>query len=387
MAHNRVTSLRSRLSHAALGLFARVAYRKPEGLHRARQNESVARILVLEPWNIGDVILAMPFLAQLRSLFPRARITLLAQPFAADLLAGTGLVDEFPTAELTWTPADRLRLPSKTIDLWRLSRKLRAQRFDVAFSARLHVREHILLALSRAERRVGFAFGSHDAALTDAVSPGDSQRHRVGEWMRLLEPFGGASSVEVPRLYVERDERSWASEFLTSRGIANDELLIGIHPGASLAEKRWPLEQFSEVATAIVAQPGIRVLAFADPVGYGSELFAIPRVVGAQVGLRKLVALVEQCSLLVCNDSGPMHIAGALGVPTVALFGQGIEEWFAPLGDGHEMLRPDRTEPPFGSSPTAAGIRSPVGISSAQVLDAVAKAVRRLRGGATLLRE
>ncbi len=387
MARIRVPTLRQRLTHAALNLFARVAYRNPRrGVPRAGQNESVVSILVLELWNIGDVILAMPFLAQLRGLFPRAKITLASRPFAADLLAGTGLVDEFIAADLTWVPAAHLGLPKKTIDLWRLSRKLRHQKFDLAFSSRFHVSEHFLLALSGAKRRVGFALGKRDAALTDAIAAGESQRQKVDDWMRLLEPFGGATSAQVPRLYVEKSERLWSNGYLASRGIAKDDLLVGIHPGASLAEKRWPLERFREVAMATAAQPGVRVLAFAEPSGYGSELFAIPGVVGAQVGLRELIALIERCGLLVCNDSGPMHIAGALGVPTVAMFGAGIEQWFAPLGEGHEMLRPDQDEPLSDSGSPREGVRAPKGIGTAQVLDAVGRAVQRLRTRGTFSR-
>ena len=387
MPQIRVPTLRRRLTHAALNLFARVAYRNPRrGVPRAGQNESVVRILVLELWNIGDVILAMPFLAQLRCLFPRAKITLVSRPFAADLLAGTGLVDEFIAAHLTWVPAAHLGLPGKTIDLWRLSRKLRPQKFDLAFSSRLHVGEHLLLALSGAKRRVGFALGKHDAALTDAIAAGESQQQKVEDWMRLLEPFGGTTSAQITRLYVEESERLWSNRYLASRGVAKDALLVGIHPGASLAEKRWPLEQFREVATATAAQPGVRVLVFAEPSGYGSELFAIPGVVGAQVGLRELMALIEQCGLLVCNDSGPMHIAGALGVPTVAMFGAGIEQWFAPLGEGHEILRPDQDKAVRGSASPGQQVREPREIRTAQVLDAVGRAVQRLRARGTFSR-
>jgi heptosyltransferase-2 len=382
-----VSTLRTRLSLAVLNLIARLAYRRPRGsLGGEGQNESVARILVLELWNIGDVILAMPFLAQLRCLFPRAKITLLSQPFAVDLLAGTGFVDEFITADLIWTPADRPGLARKTIDLWRVSRKLRQQKFDVAFSSRLHIRERVLLAFSGAKRRVGFALGERDGALTDAIAVGDAQLHKVEDWMRLLEPFGGAAAVHAPRLYLEDSERSWSNGYLASRGVAKDDLLVGIHPGASLAEKRWPLERFSEVATATAAQPGVRVLAFAEPSGYGSELFAIPGVVGAQVTLRQMMALIERCGLLVCNDSGPMHIAGALGVPTVAMFGAGIEQWFAPLGEGHEMLRPDQDEPLSDSGSPREGVRAPKGIGTAQVLEAVGRAVQRLRTRGTFSR-
>lgn len=380
MHSNRVTTIRSRLAHKALNVIGRVTLgRARPSASLPRQKEGVARILVLELWNMGDVILAMPFLAQLRCLFPRARITLVSRPFGEKLLAGMGLVDEFIPAGVDWIPAEHISLSRKTIDLWRLSRKLRPKKFDLAFSSRFHVWEHLLLATSGAGRRIGFALGGQDAALTDAIAVGESRQHKVEDWMRLLEPFGGAVTVRVPRLYLDESERFWANGYLSSRGVAKEDLLVGIHPGAGLAEKRWPLERFREVATATAARAGVRVLVFAEPSGYGSELFEIPGVVQAQVGLRELMALIERCSLVVCNDSGPMHIAGALGVPTVAMFGSGIEQWFAPLGEGHEILRPDEDESQFDVPDRGQRVREPRQIKSSRVLEAVGRAVQRLR--------
>jgi ADP-heptose:LPS heptosyltransferase len=387
MPLNRITTLRSKLSLAVLNLLARAAYPNPRrGTPLSGQGDSVARILVLELWNIGDVILAMPFLTQLRGLFPRAKITFVSRPFAADLLAGTGLVDQFIPADLTWTGADPFSIASKAGEVWRLSREIRRQKFDLAFSSRLHIREHVLLAISGANRRIGFAIGKQNTSLTDAIAVGDPERHKVEDWLRLLEPFGGEAPVDVPRLFLKESERRWSTAYLTSRGVGDDDILVGIHPGASLAEKRWPLERFREVAAATAAQPGVRVLAFAEPSGYGSDLFTIPGVLGAQVGLREMMALIERCGVLVCNDSGPMHIAGALGVPTVAMFGPGIERWFAPLGEGHEILRPHEETAPFASSSRGQPIREPRQIRSAEVLAAVGRTVQRLRAGATFSR-
>src|SRR6266536_3623484 len=158
MPLDRLSARRSKLTLAALNVFARVARRMRASTDAGQSsNERVASILVLELWNIGDVILVMPFLAQLRSLFPRAKITLVSRPFAVDLLAGTGLVDEHIAAELTWTHGGMLsRVPHTAVTLWRLFKKLRRRKFDLAFSSRLHVREHFLLSISNATRRVGF---------------------------------------------------------------------------------------------------------------------------------------------------------------------------------------------------------------------------------------
>jgi heptosyltransferase-2 len=348
------------------------------------QKRGVARILVLELWNIGDLILVMPFLSQLRARFPHAKVTLLARPLAQELLSGTGLVDEVIPTELNWTPRGETQRSKKTIAMWRAVKRLRASRFDIGFSARLHLREHVLLALSGARRTVGYELSEEDSALTDPVGPAIPRGHKVEDWMRLLAPFGGASTAQIPRLFVSDDERAWAKGYLAARGLSEDDLIIGVHPGASLVEKRWPLDGFRRVATEIAAQAGVRLLAFAEPSGYGAELFSIPGIVPARPTLREMIALIACCDLLVCNDSGPMHVAGALGVPTVALFGHGVERWFAPLGENHQILRAAAVAPQ--GEPSVGAIRSPTGISSSDVLDAVGKAVQRLRSGRTLSR-
>ncbi len=306
------------------------------------ENLAVRRILVVELWNIGDVVLLLPFLAQLRAIFPSASISLLARTHAREHLEGTGLVDEFLDDT---TPSDNWLSLNPLLggwnDLWKLRADLRSREFDIAFQCRLHVREHVILAMSGAERRVGYAFGERDTMLTDAIALEDLHRHKVEDWMRLLVPFGGPVAVGNQRLHVSDGSTESARKFLDVNAIPEDATVIGVHPGASVAEKRWPIERFAEVARALASRTGVRVVAFADPAGYGQALGEVPGVVVAKPSLTGLVALIDECDLLVCNDSGPMHVAGGLGVPVIAVFSSGVARWFAPLGDGHSLISPE----------------------------------------------
>ena len=381
MAESRRITLSARLSGVAANAVARAArvFQRDRGPDVA--DREVSRILVIELWNIGDVILAMPFLAALRTRFPRAKIALLGRSFAPELLAGTGLVDEFIVADLGWARGQGARWLGRITAVWNVSRTLRRHHFDIAYSARPHRREHLLLSLSGARRRIGLSVDTADASLTDAVDAPGEGRHKVEAWFRLLSPVAITTRVAPSRLHVSDAERAWARGFLQSRGVVKGNLVIGIHPGASLPEKRWSLDGFREIAVWLSTQPGVRVVVFAEPppANYGVELFAVRGVIGAQTTLRELVALIEWCDLLVCNDSGPMHIAAALGVPTVAMFGAGIEEWFGPLGEGHERVLPD-SGVAHRTIPTSQGeIRTPVGIGVAQVQEAVERAVHRIR--------
>jgi heptosyltransferase-2 len=377
MAQTWVPSFRKRLM---LGALDSVAHFSPQrmGAPAVHSNEHIERILVVELWNIGDVVLAMPFLAQLRTLFPTARITMLARPHAKTILAGTGLVDEFIETELGWTErATRFNpLAYNWRELRRVRRELQGRQFDIAFKCRMHIREHLVLAMSGAKRRVAFAFGRGDRVLTDAIPIGDPDRHKVADWFELLKPFGGPVASETPRLKVDASERRWATEFLSGHGISITDRIVGIHPGASVPGKRWPLERFAEVASALAKRSHVRVLAFVEPGGYGDSLARAERVITAKVRLRELVALIDRCDVLLCNDSGPMHIAGALGRPTVAVFGSGIEQWFSPLGEGHYLLTVEKSR---GQATDRSGSVQPfdiTGTTTSQALAAVDAALR-----------
>jgi heptosyltransferase-2 len=374
MAQTWKPSFKKRLMLAALGLFGS-AMRAPRAHQLADTTAPVRRILVIELWNIGDVVLAIPFLAELRALFPRAKIIMLARPHARTVLTGTNLVDEFIETELGWSEsAVRYNpLAYNWRELARVRRELKQRQLDVAFSSRMHVREQVVLALSGARRRIGFALGDAGGVLTDAVALGDPNRHKVADWLELLKPFGVSVARATPRLKVSEAEQAWAKAFLAANRVSTENRLVGIHPGASVPEKRWPLERFAEVAATVARTPTTKVLAFVAPDGYGDQLTHVPGVISARVELRELIALVACCDVLVCNDSGPMHIAGALGVPTVSVFGSGIQRWFSPLGDGHRLLTVDGTT---GQSATGADSVTPydvAGIGTSQLLDALSE--------------
>src|SRR3954471_3838798 len=299
MAQTWIPTFKKRLMLGVLDLYARLTQSR-HSLETTESAQAIQRVLVIELWNIGDVVLAMPFLAQLRSLFPHAMVTMLARPHAQTVLSGTGLVDEFIATELGWSGTAVRNNPFaySWSELARGRRQLRRLTIDVAFSGRMHIREHVVLALSGARRRVAFRLGG-GRVLTDALDAGDPNRHKVEEWLEWLKPFGGPVTLEAPRLKVSEAERSWAMGFLEARGISTEDRVVGIHPGASIPEKRWPLERFAEVAGIIAAQPATKVLAFVAPDGYGVQLGEVPGIVSARVNLRELMALVECCDVLV----------------------------------------------------------------------------------------
>ena len=292
------------------------------------------RILVSELWHIGDVVIAMPFLAALRVLYPAAQITLLSKSHARDTLANTGLVDEVVSFDFPWTFLDEDRRP-KLKELLRIPaviRRLRRAKFDLAFDCSRDGRNHLLLFLSGAARRIGFAFGGGDYLLTDAVPVGSLEDHRTEDWLRLLEPIQIDIRRSEPRLVVSDAERRWAQEFLRRAGRGKDDTLIAIHPGGSSRLKRWSLEHFEALARIAADDIGARVLWIVDPAGTGADSPLPAGSIVAKPSLRELIALLSESQLLASNDGGPMHLAAALGVPTFAVYSWGKPEWWKPYG-------------------------------------------------------
>jgi ADP-heptose:LPS heptosyltransferase len=347
-----------------------------------RASEDVSRILVVELWKIGDVVLTIPFLAQLRAVFPNARITMLGQPHARLILEGTALVDEFIEADLAWSRTRRVDpFTYRWREFVRVVFELRRRKFDVAFQSRRHIREQVLLALAGVGRRVGYARGAGRKFLTYAGAPPNAERQKADEWLELLAPFAGegdrAANVVPPRLKIAESERRWADSYLLAHGVSSTDILVGIHPGASVPEKRWPLDRFREVTNFVAQRSGRRALIFVDPSGYGAALGEADGVISAKVDLRRMMALLDRCAILVCNDSGPMHLAAGLGVPTVAMFGSGISRSFAPLGDGHELLTAAQTRASGENVDAPPRPYDVSEISTSKVLDAIERALSR----------
>jgi lipopolysaccharide heptosyltransferase II len=300
--------------------------------------------LVVEPWGLGDVILATPLLGALRENFPGATITLLAKRHAEPLLLHSGLVDEVVPFDFPWTAFEGKYRPSRydTPAFENLFRQLRKRDFDVSLDARRDIRSNVVTYLAGARRRIGYDFGGGAHLLTDVVPSGDQNAHKIEDWLELLKPLGVRVRGErKPRLAVTEGERASARDRLKLLGISSVGPLMGLHPGASHAVRRWDQSRFSEVLENVLANDGAQAVIFEEREGDSAGIStsrAVPRV---RTGVRELMAMIAECDLVLCNDSGPMHIAEALDVPVIALFGGSRSDWYGPRGEFHSVVQVD----------------------------------------------
>lgn len=299
------------------------------------------KILIIEIWGIGDVVLIIPALRALKSKFPNAEITLLAKAHAQEILKGSSLVDKFMTFNFPWT-GFRKKYSFRRWDfkgLWSLIRQLRKNSFDLALDARADVRNNFLMYLSGASKRAGYTYTGGGHFLTDIVPVDYTKQHRIDEWARLLEYIGIPVKDFTPQIRISEQEEIWANEFLALHNIAPQDLTVGIHPGGAIRKRCWPLDRFAEVAGYIQENYNAKIIVFVEPNGFGENIPISGEWVKAKIRLRRLICILSKLDLLICNDSGPMHLAAAVNTALIAIFGPGSLEVVGPWGKKQSIVR------------------------------------------------
>ena len=305
-------------------------------------DEDVRNILVVEYWHLGDLVMQMPFLQNLRLQYQAAHIVLLASPKAAPLLAGQKVVDEIILISVPWAQHyERLKKYNPFSALWlalfQTLRVLKARQFDLAFASRADLRDNFMLWFIRARRRVGYSYGGGGVFLTDRVVPDLKNPHQANRSLRLLEHLQKPVLERQPHLYLSPEENRQAEKFLADRGIRRGDTVVGVHPGARSLIRQWGESNFVDVVQRLSERFPVKVLWFQEA-GKTPPLPPDERFVSLSLPLREFMAVLNKCDLLICNDSGPMHIATSLKVPVVAIFGPGEPAWFGPLGSGNEIV-------------------------------------------------
>ena len=344
---------RQQVRLALLRLFARLAapFLPTSDLQLPTPNS----ILLIRPDHLGDLLFTTPALYALRAAFPQARITGLVGRWAEAVVTSNPCIDEIvlcPFPGFTRQPKKSVIEPY--IVLGRYAKLLREKEFDLAVVLRFdHWWGALLAHLARIPRRVGYDIAEVKPFLTDAV-PYVPGRHEVEQNLILVEAAGGqrkhpitpsAHPLEFP---LSAQDREFAARYLAERGVGDDGPLICIHPGAGAPVKLWRNEGWARVADALVEGYGVKVILTgsaneAPLVRAIAERMASQPVVAGQTTLGQLAALMGRCRLVLGVDSGPLHLAVAVGTPTVHLYGPVDSRTFGPWGDParHVVLTSD----------------------------------------------
>jgi len=274
----------------------------------------------VELWGLGDLIIATPFL---RAASERFEVVLLAKPFALDLQSrfwpGVRVVP-FVTPWTAFKRKYRLwRWPWRKI--LRLQRSLSAEHFEFGLSARWDPRDHFLLKLFGAKKRLGFSRLRSRIFLTQPLSRPEPEAHRYESWRVVAR----ALDIELPT----RDKIPTPA--VLGRGT------VLIHSGAAQPVRVWPLERYRQLAARLRLGKK-KVIIACDPDQRDWWLRAGEAGVASPANVTELIALIDQAGVFVGNDSGPGHLAAFCGVPTFTIFGAHLPEWFAPLHPAAEWV-------------------------------------------------
>lgn len=305
------------------------------------------RILILELWGIGDLVMMSGVLKLLRLHFKDVEISLLAKRHAHDILAHDHSVDRFFFFDFPWTQfSGKYRLWAWPWgDLVRLLIKLRMEKFDLILDARGDIRNNFLAFLIGGKRRIGYDWTGGRYFLTDSVRHGSDHFHRVNAWLGILRYLKGDAEEIKPTLSVSYEAQTYLQNFLHENGIKPHDVLVGIHPGAARKVRCWPLDRYADLAAYISKSCSrCKIVVIVEPDGYGEPLAVQHGFILFKASLEHMVALIKRLNLLICNDSAAMHIATAVDTHVVALFGPGAVDRIGPYGSQHEIIMVEEME-------------------------------------------
>ncbi len=296
------------------------------------------RLLIVKPSSLGDVVHALPTLAALRRRFPSSKLVWLVKWEWADVLEGNPDLDEVLAVDLSvqgWPAAIRA---------------VREGRFDLVVDLQGLLRSAVLGWASGSATRVGFANGREGSPwfYTHCVPVPDASMHAVDRYLLMARFLGAEPEKPGPSAFcLPRDPAAEArvEALLAAAGVQAGTMLVALNPSARWMTKRWPAESFAAVGDWLQRQGGARVAV----VGSGKERSAGDEVIRlmrttpldlvGKTTMKELIALLRRLRVFITNDSGPMHLAAAIGTPVIAPFGPTDPARTGPYGEGHTILR------------------------------------------------
>lgn len=292
-------------------------------------------IIIKMPNWLGDLVMSTPVLKDVRNKWPSAQITAMSQSNVAPLLENNPHINEIYSyvRPSGWIPHQQH---------WEIVQTLEYGRYDLGILLTNSLSSAFWLWQGNVQNRIGYACNLRSLLLTKAVPFPENveTQHLITTYKMLLAPLGIPLSDNAPELFVSEEESENAKNLLKKLGVQPEKnLIIGINPGAAYGSaKCWLPERFTEITHRLLKNPNIIIVYFGDHAGaplVNEVCKDMPeRVINlaGKTSLRELMALIKYCNIFLTNDSGPMHIASALNVPVLALFGSTSDVKTGPYG-------------------------------------------------------
>ena len=292
-------------------------------------------IVIRGPNWVGDAVLSVPAIKAVRARFPRSRITLLVRPWVGGLFRSAPFIDE------VWTkPRPGLR------EWFHTAREIRRRRFDLALLLPNSFESALTVFAAGIPERAGYETDGRRVLLTKPVARPIERRHQAAYYLDLIRSLFGTVEEPTMELVASEEERSGARQLLESQGLNPPTGMLVLNPGAAFGSaKRWHEDRFAQVADQIVEEFQLQTVV----VGSAAETPIAERIrarmqhpaatLTGRTDLETLLGVLSLASMMITNDSGPMHMASALGIPTIAVFGSTDAEVTRPIGPWTRVVR------------------------------------------------
>jgi ADP-heptose:LPS heptosyltransferase len=304
-------------------------------------------ILVIDFGQLGDVVLSLPALQAIRKRFPAARITVAVGKPGAEIVSMSSYANETLVV-------DRVGLrdgfkPLSVLRVFGIVKDVRRRKFDFVIDLHSLSETNLLGFLSGAPKRL---YARRTGRSLDylanfrpapPVETDHRQRHLIDRYLDVLIPLEIKTAARFPNLKTRAADDAVIEKILRKAKADAGVPLIGLFPGAGHSSRRWPLEQFAELADYLVRNDGVKVLVFVGPeeqplVKEMRRLFPSSSLVLDQLTLPQLAAAATRLAAFVSNDTGPMHVASAVGTPVVLLLDKRAPTSYLPQGDHHRII-------------------------------------------------
>lgn len=295
----------------------------------------IRRIVIRSTNWIGDAVMTLPAMKAIRDTYPDAHIAVVANPLVAEMLEHHHDCDEVIVYNKRGEHAGIL-------GMLRFASALRRRKFDCAILFQYAIEAAIMVFLARIPRRLGFVTDGRRLLLSHPVPFGSEEKtvHQTDAFLRIVNHYGIKADEKVQALTLSDTERNWVKEQLPKGPV------VTINPGAAYGSaKRWYPDRFAAVGDFLAKEYGMNVVLIGGPgeVEIGDDIAAamqtpVQNFVG-KTTVRQMMSLIDAASLMITNDSGPMHVAAGFDVPIVAIFGPTNHTTTSPFSKHYRIVR------------------------------------------------
>jgi lipopolysaccharide heptosyltransferase II len=310
------------------------------------------KILIVNTFGIGDVLFTTPLIKNIKRAYPQAEVHYLTNTRSASLLEHHPGVDKVLVYDRDDFQAAYHRSLLEFMTKGRsLTHAIRREKYDVALDLSMDRGLGAVMALAGIPKRVGFDYRSRGTFLTRKIPfTGYEGRHVVEYYLDLLKEIDVPVIDRDMELHIPSEDQKWAKEWFRQKALVFVKPLVAVFPGGgaswgkSAVLKRWPVEKYAKLVDKMIEKYNAHIILMGNEGErelcqvIAQTSLATVHVVAGELTITQSAALLKQCTLVVCNDGGPLHVSVAAGVPTVSIFGPVDDKVYGPYPVGKHIV-------------------------------------------------